>query len=195
MQKKGFTLIELLIVIAIIGILASIVLVSLNGARQKAQYSKALTEMKGIEKALQVTLLDEGVDEWWDEDDANFSSVLGAFGNVDINDARALTSGSMATLSDYLQDDIYVLESGGEYIYDNDMDSTGMDFPCSSSTVENNRGVNLMYYNVDGIDPDLFAYFDDRIDSGDGQDCGRVRLHTDPTLIINLAPHYSDLNF
>jgi type II secretion system protein G len=53
-SNKAFTLIELLVVIAIIGILSTVVLVSLNSARIKARDAKRLADFKQIQNALEM---------------------------------------------------------------------------------------------------------------------------------------------
>lgn len=57
---SGFTLIELLIVIAIIGTLSSVVLASLNMAREKAKISLAASQFREIERQTRIYQLDTG---------------------------------------------------------------------------------------------------------------------------------------
>ena len=52
--KRGFTLIELLVVIAIIGILSSVVLASLNSARQKGRDARRISDLKQLQLALEL---------------------------------------------------------------------------------------------------------------------------------------------
>jgi prepilin-type N-terminal cleavage/methylation domain-containing protein len=59
-KNRGFTLIELLVVISIIGLLSSVVLVSLANARQKARDSKRVGEMNQLSKAFELFYNDAG---------------------------------------------------------------------------------------------------------------------------------------
>jgi len=58
MNKKGFTLIELLVVIAIIGLLSTLAVVALGSARQKANDSKRLSDIKQVQTALELYYTD-----------------------------------------------------------------------------------------------------------------------------------------
>jgi len=52
--SAGFTLIELLVVIAIIGLLSSVVLASLNSARQKSRDARRISDVKQLQTALEL---------------------------------------------------------------------------------------------------------------------------------------------
>lgn len=59
-KNRGFTIVELLIVIVIIAILAAITVVAYNGIQERARDSQRIQDIKTIEKALRIHLINEG---------------------------------------------------------------------------------------------------------------------------------------
>jgi general secretion pathway protein G len=59
--NSGFTLIELLVVIAIIGLLSSVVMASLNSAREKGKIAKVQSDLKQLQLAIEFLFDDTGL--------------------------------------------------------------------------------------------------------------------------------------
>jgi type II secretion system protein G len=58
--QRGFTLIELLIVIAIIGVLATLLMVNFVGVRQRARDAQRKSDLRQIQSALEIWRSDNG---------------------------------------------------------------------------------------------------------------------------------------
>jgi len=54
LKSKGFTLIELLVVVAIISLLSSVVMASLNSARAKGRDAKRVSDLRQVQNALEL---------------------------------------------------------------------------------------------------------------------------------------------
>lgn len=60
-DSRGFTLIEVMIVVVILGILAAIIVPRIMGRPEEAKRTKAAVDIKGVEQALNLYKLDNGV--------------------------------------------------------------------------------------------------------------------------------------
>ncbi|MEK6726302.1 MAG: type II secretion system major pseudopilin GspG [Deltaproteobacteria bacterium] len=59
--SRGFTLIEVMVVVVILGILAAIIVPRIMGRPEEAKRTKAAVDIKGVEQALNLYKLDNGM--------------------------------------------------------------------------------------------------------------------------------------
>ncbi len=164
--NQGFTLIELLVVVAIIGLLSSVVLVSLNSARKKARNAKRVADMRQIQSALELYYSDNNSYPnngltWADECADGGSLTPGAVipGLVPTYMAKfpsdPLMNKSAST-------SCYVYASNGtdyKFLVHNVTENTAAEYLAQNSFVDPRRDSGSADCTVDGVAPWAWAIY------------------------------------
>jgi prepilin-type N-terminal cleavage/methylation domain-containing protein len=144
-RVRGFTLIELLVVIAIIGILSSVVLASLNAARERALDARRKSDVDTIIKALVLYDVDNGTY-------AGAGSGCGSGGNGSgwFNVAYSgYTSIAMCLANGGYTPTEILDPTGGRSASQTDQRHTYMKYTCASGT--------YVYASLTGVGENRFA--------------------------------------
>lgn len=211
-NTRGFTLLELLIVIAIIGILTSIVLVNLQRARVSSHGGAILKQLQQVELALRMYISDKYPNTW----PASYSNcqqikyMVGGPSSYPFGVCRNGAHGPQHTLfsgfSSYLGGAPLDLQTTGFYLYQTpagtDKDIDLVLCPDPYVTDPDNPGGGVLLRIGDNGDssstiPPIFNYLDKVIDNSDGVACGSVRMRnsTDPEIYWIMAEGRADVMF
>ena len=161
MRQRGFTIVELLIVIVVIALLAAITVAVYNGARLRAQATEIATDLKAIEKALNLYKHSVGLATWPNDNDSSYFTGLDNPSINSIITARAEFRSFLPTAP--VADGV---GSSSAYALDSDGDTYN---GCSAIT----SGVNIFVANA--TNTELMQAIDTIMDDGN-LSCGRVRI-------------------
>jgi len=214
-RTKGFTLAELLVVVAIIGLLASIVLLSINQARKRSEYTAIGQQLHQIELALNLYIADR-YKNTWPRSHSNCQQLYRMVGGVDqypnTGGCRSIANGSQHLLfngfNTYLSGKPLDMEVLGFYLYQNprppNLTPQVSLKQCPDPYVSdpNNPGGGVLIRIGDEGDsltsiPPLFDHLDAIYDNSDGPACGKIRMrnNADPEIYWILVENENDVIF
>lgn len=166
-RQKGFTIVELITVIVVIGILASLTIVSYSKSEDTARAGAIANGLKTVAEAFRVWAIKENRTTWWDD-----NTITSQAGHPPVSLVIQETN-----LKYYLPSvpSVQGLDSAS-WVYDNDGDTYD---GCSATS----SGVNI--YLVNFGNQAVAQKVDDQLDDGN-LSCGKVRYDSSGRLLYSL---------